>query len=44
MQIDGEGWLPTRAIGCDEYVAGAVTGPLNVTARAPRPMSSWAIR
>jgi hypothetical protein len=28
--IDGEGWLNPPAIGCDEYHAGSVTGPLTV--------------
>src|SRR5207249_11129352 len=32
--IDGEAWLSPPSIGCDEYHAGAVTGPLNVAATA----------
>src|SRR5439155_26219463 len=28
--IDGEAWLSPPSIGCDEYHAGAVTGPLSV--------------
>src|SRR5262249_33406244 len=28
--IDGETWLTPPSIGCDEYRAGAVTGPLSV--------------
>jgi hypothetical protein len=32
--IDGESWLTPPAIGCDEYRAGAVTGPLTVAAAA----------
>ncbi len=28
--IDGEAWANPPSIGCDEYHAGAVTGPLNV--------------
>jgi parallel beta-helix repeat protein len=32
--IDGEAWLTPPAIGCDEYHAGAVTGPLSVSIAA----------
>lgn len=28
--VDGEAWANPPSIGCDEYHAGAVTGPLNV--------------
>ena len=28
--LDGEAWLTPPSIGCDEYRAGAATGPLNV--------------
>ena len=28
--IDGEAWASPPSIGCDEYHAGAVTGPLSV--------------
>lgn len=30
MDIDGEAWANPPSIGCDEYHAGAVTGPLSV--------------
>ena len=30
VDIDGEAWLAPPSIGCDEYHAGAITGPLNV--------------
>ena len=30
VDIDGEAWGSPPSIGCDEYWAGAVTGPLNV--------------
>jgi hypothetical protein len=30
VDIDGEPWSNPPSIGCDEYNAGAVTGPLNV--------------
>src|SRR5262249_42453842 len=29
--LDGESWLVPPSMGCDEYYAGAVTGPLTVT-------------
>ena len=32
--IDGEPWLNPPSIGCDEYHAGAITGPLSVTIQA----------
>jgi len=32
--IDGEGWQHPPAIGCDEYIAGAVTGVLSVAISA----------
>jgi len=32
--IDGEPWANPPSIGCDEYHAGAVTGPLTVSLRA----------
>jgi hypothetical protein len=32
--IDGEAWLNPPSIGCDEYRAGAVTGPLNAAISA----------
>jgi PKD repeat protein len=32
--IDGEAWLNPPSIGCDEYHAGAVTGPLSVAISA----------
>jgi parallel beta-helix repeat protein len=32
--IDGESWLNPPSIGCDEYRAGAVTGPLNAAINA----------
>jgi hypothetical protein len=32
--IDGESWLNPPSIGCDEYRAGAVTGPLNAAISA----------
>jgi hypothetical protein len=31
VDIDGELWAKPPAIGCDEYVTGAVTGPLSVS-------------
>lgn len=31
--IDGESWAFPPSIGCDEYVAGSVLGPLSVTLR-----------
>jgi hypothetical protein len=31
VDIDGEAWASPPSIGCDEYHAGAVTGPLSVT-------------
>ncbi len=34
VDIDGEAWGFRPSIGCDEYRAGAVTGPLNVSAQA----------
>jgi hypothetical protein len=34
VDIDGESWLNPPSIGCDEYHAGAITGPLNVTLQA----------
>ena len=33
--IDGEAWANPPSIGCDEYHAGAVTGPLTVSLAAP---------
>ena len=33
--IDGEPWSNPPSIGCDEYHAGAVTGPLTVSLTAP---------
>jgi len=33
--IDGEAWANPPSIGCDEYYAGAVTGPLSVAIAAP---------
>jgi uncharacterized protein YdeI (BOF family) len=32
--IDGEAWLNPPSIGCDEYRAGGITGPLNVSITA----------
>src|SRR5262249_10652776 len=32
--IDGEGWTTPPSIGCDEFHAGAVTGPLTVNVSA----------
>ncbi len=32
--IDGEAWASPPSIGCDEYHAGAITGPLSVTLQA----------
>jgi parallel beta-helix repeat protein len=32
--VDGEPWLNPPSIGCDEYHAGAITGPLSVTLQA----------
>ena len=34
VDIDGEAWASPPSIGCDEYHAGAVTGPLTVAIRA----------
>jgi hypothetical protein len=34
LDIDGEAWLNPPSIGCDEYRAGAVTGPLTVAITA----------
>jgi PKD repeat protein len=34
--IDGEPWANPPSIGCDEYLAGAVTGPLEVSWSANR--------
>ncbi|MEY4917300.1 MAG: hypothetical protein RL616_1213, partial [Verrucomicrobiota bacterium] len=34
--IDGEVWLVPPSIGCDEFYAGAVIGPLNVNLQADR--------
>jgi len=34
LDIDGETWANPPSIGCDEYHAGAVTGPLRVTLMA----------
>ena len=31
VDIDGEAWASPPSIGCDEYHAGAVTGPLSVS-------------
>jgi hypothetical protein len=31
LDIDGEAWASPPSIGCDEYRAGAVTGPLSVS-------------
>jgi PKD repeat protein len=33
--LDGEPWANPPSIGCDEYYAGGVTGPLNVAILAP---------
>ena len=33
--IDGEAWATPPSIGCDEYHAGAVTGPLSVVLLVP---------
>jgi parallel beta-helix repeat protein len=33
VDIDGEAWASPPSIGCDEYHAGAVTGPLTVAIR-----------
>jgi hypothetical protein len=33
--IDGEPWAGPPSIGCDEYYAGAITGPLTVAIVAP---------
>src|SRR5205823_5705813 len=32
--IDGESWASPPSIGCDEYHAGALTGPLSVNLTA----------
>jgi len=34
VDIDGEAWGIPPSIGCDEYYAGAVTGPITVNIRA----------
>jgi hypothetical protein len=34
VDIDGEAWANPPSIGCDEYHAGAVTGPLTVAIKA----------
>jgi hypothetical protein len=34
VDIDGEPWVNPPSIGCDEYQAGSVTGPLNVAIQA----------
>jgi parallel beta-helix repeat protein len=34
MDIDGDAWANPPSIGCDEYHAGAVTGPLTVSLTA----------
>ncbi len=34
MDIDGQAWLNPPSIGCDEFYAGAVTGPLDVVIQA----------
>jgi PKD repeat protein len=34
LDIDGEPWATSPAIGCDEYHAGGVAGPLSVTIQA----------
>ncbi|HTL55422.1 MAG TPA: PKD domain-containing protein [Candidatus Limnocylindrales bacterium] len=36
IDIDGEAWANPPAIGCDEYHAGGLTGPLSVAIIAPR--------
>ena len=34
VDLDGESWLSPPSIGCDEYHAGSVTGPLTVAIQA----------
>jgi PKD repeat protein len=34
LDIDGEPWASPPSIGCDEYHAGAISGPLSVTLQA----------
>jgi hypothetical protein len=34
VDIDGESWLSPPSIGCDEFYAGPVTGPLSVAIQA----------
>jgi hypothetical protein len=34
VDIDGEAWASPPSIGCDEYRAGAITGPLSVSIQA----------
>lgn len=35
LDIDGEPWAIPPAIGCDEYYAGSITGPLSVSITTP---------
>ncbi len=35
VDLDGEAWLSPPSIGCDEYVAGAVTGAVSVAISPP---------
>jgi hypothetical protein len=35
VDLDGEAWLDPPSMGCDQYVAGAVTGSLKVAILAP---------